>query len=215
MKLNRIKLFFLFIIVVFYETAICQDISNNNFIYSKSNQSNSALWGEDYQKSVGRGRYRIPRKAYSIDVGDIDLDGNMDIVVGHNFSSVTQWSGVSVLLNDGFGYFELYDSVYLFAGQPDIQSRNLNSGSNLEIIAKNIDIESENEYIAVINDFNLDDVSYYSLNTFEGVDRKTSGDVNGDTFIDIVVSSNDGQFWGVMYNNGNGQLLKKYSANNN
>ena len=89
-----------------------------------------ALLMVSFSVSDSRSRYNIPRVAYSVTAGDIDMDGDNDIVVGHNYSSQTQWSGVSILLNDGNGSFSLYDSVFLYAGQSDVLMGNLNSSSN-------------------------------------------------------------------------------------
>jgi FG-GAP repeat len=80
--------------------------------------------------SDNRSQYSIPWNAYSVTAGDIDQDGDNDIVVGHNYSSQTQWSGVSILLNDGNGLFELYDSVFLYGWQPDILMQNIDTVSN-------------------------------------------------------------------------------------
>ncbi len=161
-----------------------------------------------FKTGDNKSNYTVPRAAYSVTAGDIDMDGDNDIVVGHNYSSQTQWSGVSIMLNDGNGYFYLFDSVFLYAGQSDVLIKNLNTTSNKEIIAKYIDAQIENEYIAIINDFSLPDISYFSLNTNEGIDKKTTGDINGDANIDIVVASNGGKFWGVLYNDGYGNLTE-------
>lgn len=159
-----------------------------------------------FSSSDNRSQYSIPWNAYSVTAGDIDQDGDNDIVVGHNYSSQTQWSGVSILLNDGSGLFELYDSVFLYGWQPDILMQNIDTVSNYEIIAKYEDAQNENEYIAIISDFNLSDISYFSLDTYKGVNLKTIGDINDDGFNDIVFASNSGQFWGVMYNDGTGSF---------
>ncbi|HDY75679.1 MAG TPA: T9SS type A sorting domain-containing protein, partial [Candidatus Marinimicrobia bacterium] len=153
-----------------------------------------------------RSQYTLPIAAWSVTAGDIYQDGDNDIVVGHNYSSQTQWSGFSILLNDGNGYFELYDSVFLYGWQPDILIQNIDTMPNYEIIAKYEDAQNEDEFITVINDFNLSDISYFCLNTYQGVDLKTIGDINGDNAYDLVVASNHGQFWGVMYNDGTGSF---------
>jgi len=150
--------------------------------------------------------YTVPRAAYSVYSEDLDLDGDIDIVIGHNYNWQTQWSGVSILENNGIGEFTLIDSIFLYAGQPDIQIKNLNINELPEIIAKYYDSEEENEYIAIINNFNFYDISYFSLNTYEGVENLTAGDIDNDNDIDIIVASNGGQFWGVLYNDGTGQF---------
>ncbi len=150
--------------------------------------------------------YTVPRAAYSVYAEDLDLDGDKDIVVGHNYNSQTEWSGVSILENNGYGKFTLIDSIFLYGWQPDVQIKNLNLNENPEIIAKHEDSQEENEYIAIINDFNFYDISYFPLNTYEGVGNLANGDIDNDNDIDIVVASNNGQFWSVLYNNGLGQF---------
>ncbi|MBL7075754.1 T9SS type A sorting domain-containing protein [candidate division KSB1 bacterium] len=156
--------------------------------------------------SIFAAEYTVPRAAYSVYAEDLDLDGDKDIVVGHNYNSQTEWGGVSILQNNGEGEFTLIDSIFLFAWQPDIQIKNLNLNEFPEIIAKHYNSEEENEYIAIINNFNLGDISHFSLNTNEGVGIISSGDIDNDNDIDIVVASHSGQFWGVMGNDGTGQF---------
>lgn len=151
-----------------------------------------------------KSEYYLPPLAYSVYSDDIDLDGDNDIVTGHNYYS--GWSGVSILLNDSFGYFEFYDTIYLYGGQPDIQMANLNDNPIKEIIAKYVDPIIENEYIAVINDFDTNNISYFSLETYEGIGMLSHGDFNGDGYIDIIVASNPDFFWGVLYNDGTGNF---------
>lgn len=153
-----------------------------------------------------KSQYSVPLAAYSVTAGDIDMDGDNDIVVGHNYNSQTQWSGVSIMVNNGNGYFNLIDSVFLFGWQPSILMENINTGLFKEIIGKYEDAQNKNEYIAIINDFDLNNISYYSLNTYEGVDQIITGEINSDNNIDIVVASNNGQFWGVLYNDGSGNF---------
>lgn len=159
-----------------------------------------------------KSQYSIPLAAWSVTAGDIDLDGDNDIVVGHNYSTQTEWSGVSIMINDGNGYFNLFDSVYLYAGQSDIILEDLNSLPNKEIVGNFINIQTGAKYIAIINDFNLTNISYFNLNTQESINDKALGDINGDGNKDIVIVSHDEKFWGVLYNDGNGNFsLPQYN----
>ncbi len=153
-----------------------------------------------------RSEYNVPLLAWSVTAGDIDLDGDNDIVVGHNYSTKTHWSGVSILLNDNNGYFELYDSIYLYAGQSNVLLENLNILPNKEIIANYIDSLSGIKFLAIINDFDPTDIIYFTVNTEEAINYKTTGDINGDGEPDIVIASNKGQYWGVLYNDGTGNF---------
>ena len=40
-----------------------------------------------------KGEYHIPNFAYSIFLGDLELDGDIDIVTGHQHSSSSDWGG--------------------------------------------------------------------------------------------------------------------------
>jgi len=148
--------------------------------------------------------YTVPRAAYSISSEDLDLDGDKDIIVGHNYSVLNNWSGISILLNNGSGEFMFTDSVFLFGWQPDVEVVNLNLIDFPDIVAKYENQQNENEYVVIINNFNLTDISYFTLNTYEGVGDIEVGDIENDGDIDIIISSHDGQFWGVLYNDGTG-----------
>jgi hypothetical protein len=152
-----------------------------------------------------KSEYSIPLAAWSVTAGDIDMDGDNDIVVGHNYSSQTQWSGVSFLLNDGNGTFYLYDSLFLFSWQTNIYSVNLNTNIVPEIIARHY--ENETQYMAILKY----EQGVYVTNLFDmlyGISGHNIGDVNGDGFIDIVIYSSDfnNKFWGLMYNDGTGNF---------
>jgi hypothetical protein len=48
--------------------------------------------------------YKVPQYAYTLDVCDIDNDGDIDIIVGsHDQGNDT----ISILLNDGYGNFTI------------------------------------------------------------------------------------------------------------
>jgi hypothetical protein len=152
-----------------------------------------------------KSQYNVPLAAFSVTAGDIDMDGDNDIVIGHNYNSQTQWSGVSFLLNNGDGTFFLYDSIFLYSWQTHIYAVNTNNEPFPEIIARHY--ENEIQYMAVLNF----EQGVYVTNLFEmpfGISGNNIGDVNGDYSTDIVLFSNNNQFWGVMYNAGNGNFLE-------
>jgi|GEM_PF-3968955 len=56
--------------------------------------------------SLRAASYRVPRAAYSVYAGDLNLNGHMDIVVGHQFCPLINWGGLSIMFNDGQNYQE-------------------------------------------------------------------------------------------------------------
>ena len=152
-----------------------------------------------------KSEYNIPKSPYSISVSDIDNNGENDLIFGHNFSQITQWSGISILQNST-GYFSLFDSINLYGWQPDCQAINLNQFITSEIIAKKEDPNLEKEFLAVIYDLNFSDINYFDLNTYEGVDNITIGDLDDFNGMDVIISSYNAKFWGFLINDGQGNL---------
>lgn len=150
--------------------------------------------------------YRVPWAAYSLCTGDLDLDGDEDIVVGHHYNFDHDWGGISILENDGTGRFILVDSLKFSGGQTHVEIVNLDTDEHPEIIVKHRDSEESDEKIAIVYNYDLNDVLYFSLSTNEGVGERATGDIDNDNDVDIVIASNQGQFWGVLYNDGTGQF---------
>ena len=63
--------------------------------------------------------YQLPFAAYSLDVKDIDLDGDKDIVVGHEVAWEHTNPSISILENNGYGDFDLIDTSMVFCGYQD------------------------------------------------------------------------------------------------
>ena len=60
--------------------------------------------------------------------------------------------------------------------------------------------------IGFLFDFYYNQSNLTAYNISEYVDDITNGDIDNDNDIDIIVASNHGQFWGVMYNDGDGEF---------
>lgn len=156
-----------------------------------------------FKADNSKSTYTIPIAAWSVTAGDIDMDGDNDIIVGHNYSSLTEWSGVSYLLNDGSGTFFLTDSIFLYSWQTNIYSVDLDNDQYPEIIGRHF--ENDIQYMAILT---YEQESYIT-SLYEmsfGIYGNNIGDINGDGFVDILLYSGDynNSFWGIMYNNGLG-----------
>lgn len=158
-----------------------------------------------------RSQYTTPPVPWSVNSFDMDHDGDSDIVIGHK----TVWLGtnptISILTNTGQGYFVLSDTSKSYPGyQENIFSCNIDQDGFQDIVTFYSDFSTgtADRYLRVwYNDsgvFNVyADFSLNSSATFSGINH---GDLNGDTYEDIVVFSNSSQFWGVLYGNGDGTL---------
>ncbi len=158
-----------------------------------------------------RSTYTIPIAAWSVSSADLDLDGDMDIIVGHK----TMWQAtnktISVLKNTGNGNFVIEDTLKSFCGyQENIFACKIDNDEYPDLVTFYSDHSSgiAKRFIRVwynqsgsFNNFK--DFSLNSSVTFSDI---TYGDVNGDNLIDILVLSNNAKLWGVLYNLGNGVL---------
>ena len=151
--------------------------------------------------------YTIPLSAYSITTADIDNDGDIDIITGHNFNNTTQWSGVSRVIND-FGHFTLIDSTYFYGTQEGVKAVNLDNNLYPEIIAKHYGVSGQSQSISVIYNNDIENIKYFSLNNTAGIEETVTGLINSDDYLDIVVSSYYEKKWGILYNDCNGNLLE-------
>ena len=159
----------------------------------------------------GKSEYIIPYRAYSITSSDLYLNGNNDIIIG-NFTSWQQFNPtISILSNDGYGYFNLSDTSLSFCGyQENIILTKVNSDEYPDIISFYSDFSSgePERFIRILfnNNGNFIDYSDFSLNSSSTFTNINYGDVNGDSYDDIVVIINNDFLWGIIYNDGTGNF---------
>ncbi len=162
--------------------------------------------------SIFAAEYTVPRAAYSVYSEDLNLDGDKDIIVGHKYNSQTDWGGVSILENNGSGEFELIDSLFFNNGFAYVNCNYIDNDNYIDIFGQYVSDDPapiNNRFIGIIYDFGnlgFNNINYFPLNTRAPVQDITSGDIDNDNDIDIIVASNNGQFWSILYNNGLGQF---------
>jgi hypothetical protein len=152
-----------------------------------------------FQSDVPVSRFTIPFRVYSVTSGDLDQDGDADIVTGHIFSSLTNWGGLTIMNNNGNGSFNLEDSLY-FYGWQFVICRQLDPVPNPELIFKKETTNSE--FIGVIYNNTCSDSLFLNTNKYDGVEFMTTGDIDHNGFADILFVSNNKLYWGVFYNYG-------------
>ena len=155
--------------------------------------------------------YKIPIAALSVDVNDLDLDGDLDIVVGH----WTIWGDtnktISILKNKGNGEFTIADTSISFCGGTDnIQATCIDNDPYPDIIMLMADFSSDTaaRFIRIFynNAGNFSVYEDFPLYMSYPFSFNTSGDIDGDGDIDIILASHMYYFWGILYNLGDGKF---------
>ena len=143
--------------------------------------------------------YTIPPNTCSIKSGDIDNDGDNDIVVGHTY----QWGCISFLENTGNGEFVLTDTLCPYGSNLIHGIINLDDDITPDIV---FDGQNDNsQLIFIIFNSDISSLFSYSLNISAPVHPLLFGDFDGDSDYDLVFSSYGSGYdnlWGVMYNLG-------------
>lgn len=144
--------------------------------------------------------YNIPKKPASVDVADIDLDGDLDIVVGHEYNN--NWTGISILTNNS-GLFTFEDSIYYGGNHTSLYITQIDNNNSYDIITEYYD-DVGNLGLGIMFDFydNLYE-NHFFLNNGSG--NFKIGDINSDNDIDVIFYCNPFFFWGYIINSGLGQ----------
>ncbi len=152
--------------------------------------------------------YTVPVFARSICISDINQDGSNDIIVG-NGVGLNGWGGISTILNMAGANLLLTDSVYVYSNMFNLVAFNANDNLFPDLV-----INGPNNDIRVYYDFGTTTSIYDSIqinDEYGFPDYITHGDVNGDGWQDIIIASNRGKFWGILFNNnGNGFSEPEY-----
>jgi hypothetical protein len=146
-----------------------------------------------------RSIYNTPMQANAVCATDYDLDGDLDIVLNHGIDPLTQWGGVYMLENDGYGYFSFMDSVFDSIGAWVVYADTIISNTTPDIIY------SCCGHVKILSKV----ADNYTIARFLMGPHITSfniGDINNDSHLDVVFISNWERYWGVIYNQGDGSF---------
>ncbi len=151
--------------------------------------------------------YTVPVFARSVCISDINQDGYKDIIVGHK----TIWGDtnqiVSYLFNNS-GSLEASSEKIVFCGtQMNIFVIKANEDDYRDMVCLMADFTSgvAERYVRIFynnqGNYSLKNVEDIKLNTSTPIDRISHGDINGDDWQDIIIASNRGNFWGILFSN--------------
>jgi hypothetical protein len=143
-----------------------------------------------------RSIYQIPLEAKAVCATDYDLDGDNDIIIEHGIGLQTQWGGIYMMENDGYGYFSFMDSIFDSTAGSVMYADTILSSTYPDIIYK------YNGYVKILS---KEGGNYVHNSFYMGTEltKFNIGDINNDNYLDVVFISNLEQYWGIIYNQGN------------
>ncbi|MDP8210504.1 MAG: FG-GAP-like repeat-containing protein [Candidatus Stygibacter australis] len=150
--------------------------------------------------------YLVPNKPASVDVADINQDGDLDIILGHEHYHGNHWGMISILDNNGNGDFVLLDTISTYHYEISLQLDQINNNGFPDIITLDYDENIGLPYFNIIFDYNLYNwyntvYCYYDLVTLSQYEIFHTQNIANISFI-----SNTGFLWGVLDNNGEGEF---------
>jgi len=157
-----------------------------------------------------RSVYQVPLSIQSISNVDFDLDGDFDLISGHKVTWTNTDPSFAILKNIQDGIFEMYDSSISFCGtQHNIFAIKMDINEYPDIVTFGADFSAGTQRFVRIfsnNNGSFSEYKDFSLNTTSTFTYIAYGNVNEDDSPDILVLSNQNQFWGILYNDGAGNL---------
>ncbi len=152
-----------------------------------------------FKVADNRSVYNIPLEAKAVCATDYDLDGDNDIIIEHGIGSTTQWGGIYMLENDGYGHFSYMDSLFDSTAGTVMHIDTVLNNVTPDIIYKR---NNHTRILSKINGNYIHSSFYMGTN----INEFTIGDVDNNGHLDVVFISNLEQYWGVIYNQGDGSF---------
>ncbi len=155
-----------------------------------------------------KSEYILPAYGRTIVSFDSNEDNNIDIFTGHYEFWQTEWGG-GVLLTNENGTFIKTDSMFFNDGFQNVHTAYIDDNELVDVYSTTITNDPYQIFITIIH--NYGETQFDSIHSFyiynEGpLPGITSGDINGDGFVDIAFYHNINQLWGVIYNDGTGNF---------
>ncbi len=141
----------------------------------------------------------IPQYSFSLCSGDLDLDGDNDIVVGHYHEQGI----LSYLINNGNGVFNLEDTLHFFGGGSVYEIVNLDENLIPDLITHYQNDYGGMQHFAVFyNNDIYNPIVYDTGMSGMSIKFEDSGDLDNDGDLDLVFGFST-NLWCVFYNLGN------------
>jgi len=152
-----------------------------------------------YKVADYRSIYHIPLEAKAVCATDYDLDGDNDIIIEHGIDEDTQWGGIYIMGNDGYGHFSFMDSIFDSTAGSVMYADTILSSTYPDIIYK------YNGYVKILSK----EGGNYTHDSFymgTNINKFNIGDVDNNGHLDVVFISNQERYWGIIYNQGDGSF---------
>lgn len=144
---------------------------------------------------------QLPVQIWSVFAGDLDHDNDSDLITGHQVAIGKTNKSLSILMNNGAGYFSVSDTSKSYCGyQQNIFAVDMDNDTWPDIVT----FYSENtngifhRFLRIWHNVNgvFAEVAQVDLSTSSILDWINHGDFNGDGLEDIVLMSNTDMSWG-------------------